>query len=591
MSNREIAKLFNDVAASYTIKNENKYRFQILAYQKAAEAVEGLTSELKDLYREKKLESVPGIGPTIRSRLEELFKKGHVKHFDWVLKGIPKPVFVLIDIPTLGPKKAYKLAIEFSLSDPKTAVDDLINIAKKGKIASLPSFGEKSQEDILRALAEFKQGFGKATRMVLPFAGELAEKVTSYLLESKYISSANPLGSLRRMKPTVGDIDIAVASENASEAIKHFASYPYKERVIEQGPSTASILTSGGKQIDLMVQPKMGIGALLQHFTGSKAHNVHLRELALRRGLSLSERGIKKLKDKNAKIKLFDTEKKFYGALGLSWIPPEIRENTGEIELAAKHELPKLIELSDIKGDFHMHSSFPIEPSHDMGKNSIEEMVKKALELKYEYLGFSEHNPSVSKHSQDEIYTLISRRNENIEQINSNNKNIRILKLLEIDILSNGELAINDKCLSLLDAAIVSIHSAFSMNKEKMTERVLKGLSHPKAKILAHPTGRLLNIRQGYELDFEKVFAFCKKNNKALEINAWPTRLDLPDNLIRLAVDSRIKLVINTDSHATWQMSLMKYGVAMARRGWAKKSDIINTMSYNELITWLKGGE
>ncbi|MBI2028575.1 MAG: hypothetical protein HYT07_03100 [Candidatus Levybacteria bacterium] len=588
MSNQQISKLFKDVAAAYSIKNEKKYYFQMIAYQKASEAVEGLTSELKDLYKEKKLESVPGIGPTIRLRLEELFKKGHVKHFDWVLKGIPKGVFALIDIPTIGPKKAYKLAVEFSLNSEETAIEDLLTVAKAGKIAKLPTFGEKSQEDIQRALMEYKEGKGKAKRMVLPFAAELAGKLVSYLLKSKSISEATPLGSLRRMKPTVGDIDIAVASDNPKEAIKHFISYPYKERIIEEGPSTASILTSGGKQVDLMVQPKMGFGSLLQHFTGSKNHNVHLREYALKKKLSLSERGIKDLKDKKSKIKQFDKEEKFYNALGLDWIPPEMREDTGEIELSMAHKLPKIIELSDIKGDLHVHSNFPIEPSHDLGKNSIEEMVKKARELKYEYIGFSEHNPSVSKHNQKEIYDLISRRNVIIEQLNSENKDIRILKMLEVDILSNGKLAIDGKCLDLSDCVIVSIHSAFSMNKKTMTERVIKGLSHPKARILAHPTGRLLNDRTGYDLDFEKIFDFCKKNNKVLEINAWPTRLDLPDSLIRAAVEKGVKLIIDTDSHALWQMGLMKYGVAMARRGWAKKDDILNTLGYNDFIKWLK---
>lgn len=588
MSNKEIAKLFKDIAASYTIKNESKYRFQILAYQKAAEAIEGLTLELKDLYKEKKLESVPGIGPTIRSHLEEFFKTNRVKHFEWVLKGIPKPVFVLIDIPTIGPKKAFKLAVELSLNDPKTAIDDLIKIAKQGKIAKIPSFGEKSQEDILQALVEYREGKGKINRMVLPFAGELSMKLIEYLKKSNSVLEAVPLGSLRRMKATVGDIDIAVASKNPEETLRHFVSYPYKERVIEKGPSTASLLTNSGKQIDLMVQPKQGFGALLQHFTGSKSHNVHLREYALSKNLSLSERGIKDLNKKNSKILQFETEEEFYHALGMSWIPPQMREDTGEIELAIKHKLPQLVKLSDIKGDFHIHSSFPIEPSHDMGKDSIKEMVGKALELNYKYLGFSEHNPSVSKHSQDDIYSLISGRNEEIDQINSDNKSIRILKLLEVDILSDGKLSINDKCLNILDAAIVSVHSAFSMNKEDMTKRILEGLSHPKAKILAHPTGRLLNVRPGYDFDFEKVFEFCKNNNKALEVNAWPTRLDLPDNLIRKAVEGKVKLAINTDSHATWQMNLLRYGVAMAQRGWAKKSDIINTLEYNGLVTWFK---
>lgn len=588
MSNREIAKLFKDVAAAYTIKDEKKFRFQILAYQKASDAISNLTSELQDFYKENKLESVPGIGKTITSHLIELFKYGKVKHFEWVFKGIPTSVFILIDIPSFGPKKAYKLVKEFRLIDPNTVINDLMEIAQAGKIAKLEGFGEKSQDDILRALSEYKQGKGKTTRMVLPYAHEVADKIVAYIKGFKYAKEAVALGSIRRMTATVGDIDIAVATNHSKETIEHFTSYPHKERLIEKGTTTASILISGGVQVDLMTQPPESFGSLLQHFTGSKSHNVRLREYALKKGLSLSEYGIKNLTKKNQPLARYDNEEKFYNALGLDWIPPEIRENTGEIELSALHKLPKLVEIKNIKGDLHTHSNFPIEPSHDLGHDSIENMAAAAVKLGYEYIGLSEHNPSVSKHSANDIYTLIKRRNDYIEQIKSKTKNIHILKMLEVDILVNGDLAIDDKCLNLLDGVIVSIHSSFGMNKEDMTKRIIKGLSHPKAKILAHPTGRMIGTRQGYELDFQKIFEFCKKHNKALEINAWPNRLDLTDAIIRQAVNNKVKLVINTDSHASSQMILMKYGVAMARRGWATKDDIINTLSYNEFAKWLK---
>lgn len=589
MSNQEVATLFKNVAAAYSIKDSKKFYFQIAAYQKAAEAIESTTSELKDLYKEGKLQELPGIGVTIKSRLEELFKRGSVAHFNLVFKDIPKAVFVLIKIPTIGPKKAYKLAKELSLNNPQTALEDLIIKAKNHEIAKIPTFGEKSEQDILRALTEYKEGKGKITRMVLPFAGEIAEKILAYLRQSPAVKTASLLGSLRRMMPTVGDIDIAVATDAPNKVIEHFTAYPYKDRVIEKGPTTASLLTSGGKQIDLMTQPTEAFGALLQHFTGSKDHNVHLREFAIKNGLSLSERGIKDLRDKNKKIKQYDTEEKFYNALGMDWIPPEMREDKGEIELAINHQLPELVKLSDIKGDLHIHSDFAIQPSHDLGHTSIKEMAEYAGKLKYEYLGFSEHNPSVSNHSKGEIYSLIAGRNEHIEQIKSNIKDVRILKLLEVDILASGKLAVDEKSLELLDGAIVSIHSSFATDKKEMTKRILSGLSHPKAKILAHPTGRMLNERPGYELDFDQIFDFCKKNNKALEINSWPNRLDLPDSLIREAVKNGVKLAINTDSHAVGQMILMKYGVAMARRGWATKSDIINTLGYGEFLKWLRG--
>jgi DNA polymerase (family 10) len=588
MSNQEIAKLLRNIAAAYTIKDERKFHFQIVAYQNAADTINGLTKELKDYYKERKLEEIPGIGVTLQSRLEELFKKGSVSHFKWALADIPEAVFPLLDVPGFGPKKAYKLTKEFKLNNPDTVLDDLEKIAKSGKIASLKGFGEKSQSDILTAIKEFRQGAGKITRMTLPYAQEVADKIVEYMKQSKDVIRIEPLGSLRRQVATIGDIDLAVSSNNPESVLDHFINYPYVERIIEKGDVSSSVLTSGGKQIDLLIQPPESFGSLLQHFTGSKNHNVHLREIALKKGLSLSEYGIKHLRDENKTLKTYPTEEEFYQAIGLQWIPPEMREDTGEIELAEQNNLPKIVELKDIKGDLHLHSNYPIEPSHDLGQNSFEEMIAKAVELNYEYLGFAEHNPSQAKHIPEKIYEVLQKRDEKIEQIKSSTKNVQILKLLETDILPNGNLAIDNKSLELLDASIVSIHSVFNMNKEDMTKRVLSGLSHKKAKILAHPTGRLLNDRPGYELNWEIIFDFCKKNDKALEINSWPDRLDLPDQIVRLAVENGVKLVIDTDSHAVEQMDLMRFGVSVARRGFATKNDILNTLSYNEFLDWLK---
>jgi len=588
VTNQQIANLFKNVAASYAILDDKKYRFQIIAYNKAADAIIAQTSEVKDLVAENNLELLPGIGKSIKSHLEELVKTGSVKHFRRIMKQIPKPVFPLLEIPKLGPKTAYKLVKAFGLKNPNTVIEDIAHLAKNKKIQTLEGFGEKSQEDILQTITEYKLGKTKSSRMTLPYAFEIANKILLHLRKSSSVIEAVPLGSLRRMMSTVGDVDIAVATREPKKAIEHFVSYPYKERILEQGSTTASILTSGGKQVDIMTQSPASFGALLQHFTGSKSHNVHLREQALKMGLSLSERGIKPLSKISKTIKQYKKEEEFYNALKMDWIPPEMREDTGEIELALKHKLPKLVELTDIKGDLHIHSNFPIEPSHDMGKDSMKDMLKVAQNLKYKYLGFSEHNSSVSRHNKTQIYSILARRNEYIEQIKSQIKSVRIIKMLEIDILVNGHIAVDEKSLAILDGAIVSIHSSFGMKKRDMTKRALEGLSYPRAKILAHPTGRMLNERTGYELDFEKIFEFCRKNNKALEINSWPNRLDLPDSLIRQAIKYKVKLVINTDSHSASQMALMKYGVAMARRGWAQKDDILNTLSYNEFIEWLR---
>lgn len=585
MTNKEIANLLREVAASYVIKNEAKFRFQIIAYQNAADAIEGLSAEVKDLYKEGKLEFIPGVGTTIKGRLEELFKKGKVAHFEEVKKGIPPSVFVFMQIPSFGPKKAFRLATHFKINDSKSALDKLEKAAKSGKISDLPGFGEKSQADVLQSIGEFREGKGKTSKMLLSFANDVANDLIDYLKSSEKVKDAKTLGSLRRMKPLVGDIDIALTSPSPKDVIEHFIKYPRTDRTIEKGPTTASILTNGGNQVDLMVLPPNQWGSLLQHFTGSKEHNVHLREYALKKGLSLSERGIKNVK--TGKLKEYKTEDEFYKALGMQTPPPEMREDGGEIELALKHKLPQIVDIKDIKGDFHIHSSFPIEPSHDLGKNSIVQMLQKAKELGYEYLGFSEHNPSQSKHTKGQIIDLVRSRNEEIELQNGLHA-VKTFKLMETDILPNGKLALPEEALELLDATIVSIHSVFKMEKDEMTKRVLEGMSHPKAKILAHPSGRLLNERYGYDIDYEKIFEFCKRHNKALEINAYPNRLDLPDLIIRQAVEAKVLLTIDTDSHASYQMSLMPYGVAQARRGWAGKDDILNTMSYNEVIKWFK---
>lgn len=584
MTNSEISKLLRNVAAAYSVTDEKKFRFQIIAYQKAAEIIYHSTVELSDLYKEDKLD-VLSIGSTIKSYLEELLSKGKVGHFEEVLKSVPSAMFPLLDIPGFGPKKAFRLVSEFKLESPKSVISDLAKLARGGKIAVLAGFGEKSQADIIQAIEEYGRGKTKTARMVLPYADELADRVIAYLMKSKAVIKAYTLGSLRRREATIGDVDIAVVSKQPKEVLDHFVKYLGVERVIGRGDRKSSIIVASNKQVDVMVESPEGFGALLQHFTGSKAHNVHLREYALSKGLSLSDYGIKR----GDVLTQYDSEEKLYGALGMDWIPPEIREDVGEIELAKQHKLPKLVELSDMKGDFHLHSSYPIEPSHDMGQNGMKEMIERAKELKYEYLGFSEHNPSLSKHSSAQVYEIMRLRSNFIERLKDEYKKvIHIFSLLEIDILPDGKLALDSKSLDLLDGAVVSVHSAFDMDREKMTRRVIAGLSHPKAKILAHPTGRLLNQRVGYSLDWDEVFDFCKKNSKALEINSSPTRLDLPDDLVRQAVEQGVMLVIDTDSHAVPQMSLMKYGVSVARRGWATAGDILNAKLYNEVVEWFR---
>ena len=591
--------MLSEIAAAYEVKNESK--FKVMAYQKAAVAVEHATSEIKDLWDDGKLDQVPGIGKNISSYLEELFRTGKVRHFDWVKKGLPPAMFVFLDIPGVGPKTAYALAQKLRITKEKDALEKLKKAGQAGKIKVLENFGEKSEQEILAGIEALEKGEMKTKRMLLPYADSLASEIISFLKSCPDVIEAHPLGSLRRMVATIGDIDISVCTKSPEKVMDFFTKYKKIKKVLEKGESALlRVVLTSGQQVDIRFSPPESYGAMLQYFTGSKQHNIQLREFALRKGMSLSEYGIKKVQSAkfkvqsdNLKVKSFANEEGFYHELGLEWIPPEIREGRGEIEASLKRKLPNLVELTDIKGDLHLHSDFPIEPSHDLGASSPEVMVQEAARLGYEYLGFSEHNPSVSKHTEKQIIDILKRKKELFEQLNysSENKNeirtqnlpIKILNGLEIDIKPDGSLAIPEEGFEFLDFAIASIHTNFEMSREKMTKRVLKALGHPKIKILGHPTGRLLEEREGYELDWEQIFDFCLQNKKILEINAWPNRLDLPDNLVKEAVKKGVKMVIDSDSHDVEQMKFLKYGVAVARRGWAERKDIINTLPYKEL--------
>ncbi len=577
MINTQIAELLRAIAAAYQLKDEEKNRFRIIAYQRAADAVEHASSELKDLWDDGKLKEVPGIGESIASHLDELFRTGKSEHFEEVMKGLPREMFDLMEVPGIGAKTAYKLVTKIGIK----SLEELEKAGKKGKIAELEGFGEESQSDILRSIEETK---GRTKRHILPYAAANAGRVIEWMLKSKVVKRADPLGSLRRQAATVGDIDIAVSSDNSKEALEHFVNYPKKTRVLEKGDRTASIVLPGGVQVDLMVQPPNAYGALLQHFTGSKHHNIALREYALKHGMSLSEYGIK-IKGKLNKLA---NEEEFYKKLGMDWIPPELREDAGEIEAALNHKLPRLVELKDVKGDLQIHSDFDIETSHDIGESSMEEIIRKADQLGYEYIAFTEHNPSKSKHNESQVVDILKRKREAVEKLNysfvkSHCKSIKkVFNSLEIDILPDGGLAIPEKGLALLDFALVSIHSSFRLPRDKMTKRVLSALAYPQVKIFAHPTARKLNEREGVELNWPEIFSFCRKKSKWLEINAEPMRLDLPDILVREAVKTGVKLTLGTDSHHRDGMNNMAFGIAVARRGWATKDDIVNSRSLKE---------
>ena len=592
ISNKSIAELLRNIAAAYMLQEGpdagKNNRFKIIAYQKAADTVEHLSRELKDIWQEGKLQKVPGIGPGIGSGLSQLFENGTSSHFNEVLKGIPPSVFLLMKVPGIGPKKAFRLVSHFGLTDKETVIDDLRNLANAGEIEELEGFGRKSQDDIIEGLEVFKRQDRREERMPMPHAIEIATEVIKYMNElGSLIKRIDSLGSLRRRVATIGDIDLAIVAEEGDmqTIIDHFLKYPEKRTIEAAGERKASILAVGNIRIDLRVQDSTSYGSMLQYFTGSKAHNIKLREYALKKGYSLNEYGLKNMKDK-VSVQKFSDEESLYSFLGLQTPPPEMREGTREIEFAEKKSLPKLVEESDIKGDFHMHSSYDLQTSHDVGLNTFEEMSARAKELHYEYIGFSEHNPKQKNLSEGEVVTIMKDRKTHIDQI-MKNAGLPYFIGLEVDILPNGSLALPDNAFEYVDYLIVALHSSFRMNMTEMTKRVLKALSYPKVKIFGHPTARLLGTREGVEIDWDQIFEHVVKHDQALEINAGPPRLDLPDSLVREGVEKGVKFFINTDAHAVKHMDWMKYGVFVARRGWLEKKDVVNTWEVKKLKKWL----
>ena len=593
-SNKEIAHLLRSVAATYLLQGKN--RFRTIAYENAADTVEHLNRELFELWQNGELHGLAGIGPSISAHLEEYFKKGDNSYLVRTINKIPGGVFTLMKVPGIGPKRSYKLVTQLKLKRAETVIDDLLVACESGKVAQLETFGDKSQQEIVRAIDLYKKVALREERMPLPYAHKLAQEVIAYLKESPAVISVEALGSLRRWVATIGDIDLAAICQpgKSSLVIDRFINFPGRVKTEGVGEKKASILLANGRRIDLRVADKASYGAMLQYFTGSKAHNVKLRDYALNKGYSLSEYGIKRVqsskhKAQNDRLKLkinqFKTEEDFYKFLGLPFIAPEIREGTNEIELAIKKQLPNIVERKDIKGEFHVHSSYNIEPSHDLGRNSVVEMSYRAKTLGYKYLGVADHNPSLINHTHDQIVAIMKRRYHAFKKVNTV---IPIIISCEVDILPEDGIALPDGALSFVDMIIVSIHSTFRQNKTTMTKRILRALSYPKVKILGHPTGRMMPRREEIDADWPTIFAECKKRNIALEINSWPGRLDLPDILVRQAKAIRCQFAVDTDAHQIEEMDNMFYGISVARRGWLEKNDIINARSYNEVKSWIE---
>ena len=571
-SNKEIIQILKEVVAAMEVKGDSF--FKIRAYHTAILSIENLTQSVFELWENKRLGEIPGVGQALIDHVGDLFTKGEVVEFNKKKAGLPEGMFELIGLRKVGAKTAYKLASQFQLKHRETALEEVKKLAKAGKIRELDGFSEKSEANILDAIENLKMNKSEKKRTLLANAEKVVERVRDYMLSNKDIQYCEAMGSFRRRSPTIGDLDFAVASENIDETISYFLKFPEVKEILSQGDKKASVVLNNDLQVDLRVIQKKELGSMLQYFTGNMQHNVLLRQYALQNSMSLSEYGIKY----QEKLEEFAHEEDFYKRLGLQYIVPELRHGKNEIELAKKNELPKLVKLEDIKGDLHTHTTF------SDGENTLEEMVNKAREKGYEYIGISDHAPSVVSRGEDEVKRLIEKRREEIDELNKKYSDIKILFGMEVNILADNSLGLPDEMLKLLDYAIASIHTSFEMDRDKMTERVLSALSNPYIKIWGHPSGRLLNEREGVEINWTKIFEFAAENKKIIEINAQPQRLDLADDLVYEAIKAGVTIIINTDSHNAQSLDMMKYGIDVARRGFCQKHHILNTLNLEKLL-------
>ncbi len=571
MENRDIARIFNEIADILEITGGNPYK--VRAYSRAAHNIEDLSKRVEDNCREdkKSLREIPGVGEAIAKKIEEIIKTGKLKKHQQLLKKVPPELLELMQITGIGPR--HLKILKEKLGVKNTA--DLEIVCKQHRVQDLEGFGEKTEKKILDALGDFKHSKG---RMKLDQAKEYAASIIQYLKEQdKNIDTVETAGSLRRGLETIGDLDILVASKDSKKVMDSFVSYPEVKTILSKGNTKSSIILKSGFQVDLRDIKKQKLGSALIYFTGSKAHNIHIRKIAKADGLKINEYGVFRRK-KNIASK---TEEDVYKTVGLKYILPELREDRGEIEAASKDKLPNVIELKDIKGDLHMHTR-----ASD-GAHTIADMVIAASQKNYEYAAITEHSKGL-KIAGGLNEKELARHIKKIDKEDKKIKGIRILKGIEVDIKDNGKLDLSDSILKELDIVIAAIHTKFNMNKTEMTERILRAFDNKYVNILAHPTGRLIGKRKPYEIDFEKIFKVAKKRNIMMELNCFPNRLDLKDIHCKMAKDIGVKIIISTDAHSKQQLNNMKYGVITARRGWLEDADVLNTFKFNKFIKGIK---
>jgi len=595
MKNQEIAKIFYEIANYLEMEG---VAFKPYAYQKAAITLESLEENVEEIYKKggiKALEEIPGVGKSIAEKIEEYLKTGKIKYYQEFKKKLPLNLEEIISVEGMGPKKAKVLYEKLGIRNIK----DLEKAARAHKISPIFNFGEKTEKNILEGIEFVKRAKGRfLLGDILPKVKEVYEKLKNL----REVERVDVVGSIRRRKETIGDVDFLVISKKPEKVMDFFTSLPGIVKIWGKGTTKASVRMKEGFDMDIRVLPKKSYGSALQYFIGSKEHNIVLRKIAIDKGLKLSEYGLfKKIKNQKSKIKNTNqnskisesywiqiggrTEEEIYHFLGMDYIEPELRENQGEIEAALKHQLPKIIGYNDIKGDLHCHSNW------DGGTNSIEEIAEMAIKMGYQYVGISDHTKFLRiEHGLDERKLALQRKE--IDKLNKkfqvSSFKFQVLQGCEANILNDGSIDIRDEALKKLDYVIAGVHSSFKMEKSKMTERIIRAMENPNVDIISHPTGRILKRRDEYQIDFDKILRKAKETGTILEINSYPERLDLNDQNIRRAKEIGVKMAINTDSHHRDQMRFIEFGIAQSRRGWAEKEDIVNTQPLEKLLKFFK---
>jgi len=569
LKNKNIAEKLEEIAGLLEIKGEN--RFRIRSYRDAARVISDMSEDIGSLVDDEgKLQDIPGIGESIAEKIREIIKTGKLKQLEKLKKEIPESLLEVMALEQMGPERTKVLYEKLGVE----SIEDLKKAVQEGKIEDISGFGTKMSETISKAIEEYEQ-MDHVGRFKLKEVEDRIESLKHHL--EKELDNISIAGSYRRKKETVGDIDILATAEDPQKGIEHFTSYEDVSRVLSKGETKSSLILKSGMRVDLRLVEKKSYGAAMVYFTGSKAHNIELRKIARDKSMKVNEYGLYKGK----KLVASKEEEDIYSKLDLRYIEPELRENKGEIEAARKNNLPHLIELEDIKGDLQTHTNYTD------GMYPMEEMVNAAEEMGYEYYAITDHSKRVSMAGGLDEKKL-EEQIEKIDELVSKKKKIKILKAIEVDILEDGSLDLPDDILKELDLVVCAIHYYQNLSKKKQTKRILKAMENPYFNILAHPTGRIIGKRKGYDFDLKKVMKEARDSGCYLEINAAPERLDLSDDNARMAKEMNLKLSISTDAHSTDELKNMKYGVNQARRGWLEKDDVLNTRPWKELKKMLE---